>query len=768
MTSVNKAALLAQKDRDIESQLIKISMNAFPKPKLERAVNIGQKPIYKRVLEGTPEYMAQKMNTDRMLDAQLEKISTNATRDIKTGPPKLVSAVTQEMIDEYKAESLKPLVIDGVSYKYHPVSGIAALALDPFDETQFNILTPEQKDRAYADMADLRLEINGFNEDIALYAVRREEARKRYDKLLPTADTPKRQSLLEKDFEDQIRKIDKATKDCEVNIAKAETDIRQIEHFIENRANDQQLYDAEKYRVNSINRQRLNDATDEFNNLNTGRLNMEQNTNETDTEYLARLQDVGIKPASVEEVEASSDIVNTMRAQKNLEQIISDKGKIGNIVKWMSRIEQFEFNKRFPRIKKKYVEEYGYNNKQITDREIYDFIVEELAQPAPPAPPQARAAAAAPQRAAATPLAPAPATDPLSAMLLRRAPPADEPPSVPWTGRAKKAPIDPTTPPPKTKGGLDLSGLAGVKLKPSKDRGPKLVVEEVSTPQKLSMMDEVKAKMAQRAKSTLSQPADDDSEWDPDESVAVKVKSAPTTQTTKALGPKEIFILDMKNAGLSSVTNKAPKTSEEMVTELMSKNADISVDALQRARMNEKTRSEALDYMSAIISERQKSLTGIGIKKLSKVMPFGKISINPDMLYYKNTLIIRRLKDKKSITGHKNIVVSDDFVDIIFKIINGTPITKTNIKNLSNNEKILYDNLMMQSGLHKTQPHTIDESSQQMKKRVDLIVGEIQAGNSNKSLLQELHSLLNKMSRLNLIPMTQASQFYKSVKNQYF
>ena len=122
MTSVNKAALLAQKDRDLESQLIKISMNAFPKPKLERAVNIGQKPIYKRVLEGTPEYMAQKMNTDRMLDAQLEKISTNATRDIKTGPPKLVSAVTQEMIDEYKAESLKPLVIGGVSYKYHPVS----------------------------------------------------------------------------------------------------------------------------------------------------------------------------------------------------------------------------------------------------------------------------------------------------------------------------------------------------------------------------------------------------------------------------------------------------------------------------------------------------------------------------------------------------------------------------------------------------------------------------------------------------------------------
>ena len=117
-------------------------------------------------------------------------------------------------------------------------------------------------------------------------------------------------------------------------------------------------------------------------------------------------------------------------------------------------------------------------------------------------------------------------------------------------------------------------------------------------------------------------------------------------------------------------------------------------------------------------------------------MTFGKIIINPDRLYFKNTLIIRRLADKKPITGHKNVIVSDEFVNIIFKIINGSSVSKSNVKDLSNNEKILYDNLMMQSGFHKTQPHTIDESSQQMKKRVDLIVGEIQAGNSNRALLQ--------------------------------
>ena len=768
MTSVNKAALLAQKDREMESQLIKISTNAFPKPKLERAVNIGRKPIYSRVLEGTPEYMAEKIQTDRMLDSQLEKISTNATRDVNTGPPKLVRAVTQEMIDEYQAESSKPLMINGVSYKYHPVSGIAALNLDQFDATPFVIMTPDQKNAAYADIENLRLEITTYNEDIRQYVHRKELSRNKYDAALGAAKNQQKIKKLTADFEYDVREADQLINDCEVNIARADTDIRQIEQFIEARSNDQQLHDAERYRVDSVNKQRLNDATDEFNNLNTGRLNMEQNTNETDTEYLRRLQDVGSKPATVEEVEASSDIMNTMRAQHNLEALLSDKGKIGNIVKWMNSVEQFQFNKRFPRIKKKYLDEYGFNNKQITDREIYEFILDELAQPAPQAP----AAAPPPQRALAPALAPALATDPLSAMLRRRAPPPDEPPSVPWTGRAEKAPIDPTTPPPKTTGSLNssiLSGLAGVKLKPAKDRGPKLVVQEVTTPQKLSMMDEVKAKMAQRAKSTLSQPADDEDPtvWNPDdEPVAIKVKSASTTEAVaaKPLTPKEIFLLDMKHAGLSTGTKKAPKTSEQMITELIDTYSDINVDALNRARIDESVRSKALTYMAG----KEKALKGVGIKKLSNVMPFGKISINPDMLYYKNTLIIRRLKDNKSITGHKNIVVSDDFVDIIFKIINGKAITKANIKDLSNNEKILYDNLIMQSGLHKTQPHTIDESSQQMKKRVDLIVGEIQAGNSNKSLLQELHSLLNKMSRLNLIPMTQASQFYKSVKNEYF
>ena len=69
---------------------------------------------------------------------------------------------------------------------------------------------------------------------------------------------------------------------------------------------------------------------------------------------------------------------------------------------------------------------------------------------------------------------------------------------------------------------------------------------------------------------------------------------------------------------------------------------------------------------------------------------------------------------------------------------------------------------------HKTQPHTIDDSSQQLKKRLELVVGEIEAGNSNISLLEELHSLLNKMAYLNILSVNQATKYYKSIKTQHY
>ena len=97
------------------------------------------------------------------------------------------------------------------------------------------------------------------------------------------------------------------------------------------------------------------------------------------------------------------------------------------------------------------------------------------------------------------------------------------------------------------------------------------------------------------------------------------------------------------------------------------------------------------------------------------------------------------------------------------------PITQSDLKNIKD-EQMIYDNLIVQSGLHKSNqiPTTIEQTSEQMKNRLGLITGEIEAGNSNKSLLTELHELLFKMVRVHLISKSAASAYYKNLKDQYF
>jgi len=67
-------------------------------------------------------------------------------------------------------------------------------------------------------------------------------------------------------------------------------------------------------------------------------------------------------------------------------------------------------------------------------------------------------------------------------------------------------------------------------------------------------------------------------------------------------------------------------------------------------------------------------------------------------------------------------------------MVDDKPISQSDLKNI-NNERLIYDNLIVQSGLHKSKKilTTIEQTSQEMKDRLGSIVGEIEAGNSNKN-----------------------------------
>ena len=170
------------------------------------------------------------------------------------------------------------------------------------------------------------------------------------------------------------------------------------------------------------------------------------------------------------------------------------------------------------------------------------------------------------------------------------------------------------------------------------------------------------------------------------------------------------------------------------------------------------------------VEPEEKVTDGGGIKNhiLPSTVPFGKIALDLNKLFYQNILSIKRHNGNK-IIGHKNKRVSDNFVDIIMKMFDDKPITQSDLRNIKD-EQMLYDNLIVQSGLHKLKkiPTNIEQTSEQMKNRLGLITGEIEAGNSNKSLLTELHELLFKMVRVHLISKTAATAYYKNLKDQFF
>jgi hypothetical protein len=218
------------------------------------------------------------------------------------------------------------------------------------------------------------------------------------------------------------------------------------------------------------------------------------------------------------------------------------------------------------------------------------------------------------------------------------------------------------------------------------------------------------------------------------------------------------IMLKIPDANVSTFPVELPKLQSE---------EQVQFDRVREAteRFNREQAAQAIEE-----DDEDDDMFAGGIKNhvLPSTVPFGKIALDLNKLFYQNTLSIKRHNGNK-IIGHKNKRVSDNFVEIILKLFENKPITQSDLKNIKD-EQMLYDNLIVQSGLHKLRkiPTNIEQTSEQMKNRLGLITGEIEAGNSNKSLLTELHELLFKMVRVHLISKNAAAAYYKNIKDQFF
>ena len=716
---------LFQQDLAHQKEMDKIIKDAQPKKiNDDYKIKLMKPPIITRDLIG-PEYTAEQQLMDLSLDLQRQNTIKQAMYAVNGKTPEpMKGSVTEEMIADYKKEVMKPVEIGGKYHLYRPVELpplIKPIEI-PYDhggakitEAEFSIRRQDILDditdyrarleaaQAYKKMLEDRFTLTTTS---VTASVTEEATRRAFLQTLSKNDLVKilkqKKSVL-----DEARLIERiivkefagkptATDADAIKVELGNVDA-EIQHWIRqiNRANAafaaltanyaQQDAVDEENRLKMIEfdnkkRQLTQDALSEFNRMNQGKIQVTRESNETDDDFLARLQQMGnicVDPADMEK-QIQTEIL--MKAKKNILELTSDYSKAESVTRMLNNNERFQMNKAFPMIKKEYSEKFGINNKNLNDVEMTQFIKNKLE-----------------------------------------------------TGISlitEKVPAEP-------------------------DAAPTV---QLKTQDELTAL---KAQMRQFTKSEFEQIIDEFNDENPQRNFkkgTVKDMVLELNAANLYDAKKFRIMLKIPDANVSTFPVELPKLQSE---------EQVQFDRVREAteRFNREQAAQAIEE-----DDEDDDMFAGGIKNhvLPSTVPFGKIALDLNKLFYQNTLSIKRHNGNK-IIGHKNKRVSDNFVEIILKLFENKPITQSDLKNIKD-EQMLYDNLIVQSGLHKLRkiPTNIEQTSEQMKNRLGLITGEIEAGNSNKSLLTELHELLFKMVRVHLISKNAAAAYYKNIKDQFF
>lgn len=163
--------------------------------------------------------------------------------------------------------------------------------------------------------------------------------------------------------------------------------------------------------------------------------------------------------------------------------------------------------------------------------------------------------------------------------------------------------------------------------------------------------------------------------------------------------------------------------------------------------------------------EHNKLTFGWGIKpeQIPEVIPFGKLKLLLHKLYYKNNLVVKH-KDGSNIIGLPNLKVSDEFVKVIMKLVKGDKIKNSDLNTLKTVELHLYNRLITLADLHKIHQIDGEKTVEHLKHRLEVLTGEIDAGNDSKEIISELHKIVHSLKDFGAISIKDAGEFIKQFK----
>jgi DNA-binding Lrp family transcriptional regulator len=545
--------------------------------------------------------------------------------------------------------------------------------------------------------------------------------------------------------------------------------IQQLQRLLNQNESTQRANEIEDVRVREINRNKLKNMYEELKFLNSGEYIMEQQPGETEQEFQQRLMNIGATTVNESSIEKNAIMQNIETAKKNLRELTSSEGKISTVIKMLEPPEmRYAFNKRFPAIKKKFIETYGANNANVSDKDIYDFIESEL---------QGKY-----ERVAVGQLidllpeeAPKEVRE-LSAPFIQKAPKVRE------STETKQANAELRRQELKLERERKINeaqakGALSRRLASEEKRREEIdfpIFSQYATAQPVQALPQLPDYY------TLPAAAE---EVNPLTISSLERKLESFKEPTQRVSSKQVLIDYLrvafpglqvsKRAQIGNLTDaqRASTSTEKILTKLADQDPatfyTLPPEIYAQFSPNDKA---VYNRIKKEVDEGTFKGTGIKVDYNHNQYPLkfqlGKIIYEPQRLFEHNILSLKSLKGQ-SMPGLKNVRVSDALSNILVRMSANNMPNKGDLSVLNDSEREMYDNIIAMSGLKKTTINTFEDTVPKMKKRLGLIEGEIEAGNTNRALLDEARTIIYNMARSKLISRGAADNHIKQLR-QYF
>lgn len=735
----------------------------------------------------TNNFYKSEIDRELLLNIEIQKQNLKALPDKFKAQKKVVSPVTQQMIDDYKKQfrDLYKRGTGNTSKFFRFLIPDALPTLEKLDDDAINILKANGTLKQEFTVDDIKNKNEKLDELILDYQDQEQGLRDQYRIIEESKNkinklTAKRSEIIRKyrsidkskefdsntlenleDIENKINDNEKRKKISEDEIPKIikileniTTKINELKKQLEE--NDENILSNEKYlyTIEQNNRKKLAEYAETLKIMNEGQIDVTRGQDESEDDYLKRLGDVAL----IEEDLTIVYLFNNNEFKKNLKTIVSSEWKIENISKAFTNDDKFLLNKTIAGFKKYFKDKTGLGNKNLDVDEYIALIRDYM--------------------------------DSEGVQIFKKI--TDDTDNK---GDDKKVFKSASDYPEQeeliqskeidTSSQIDFDGLEGDPIPKTFKNIDDLDFELIQQKQQESSYNEQtkfqNTFISSNRKDTIILENRNQYKDDPSTELYIRLSSPKKGKKIKKIEfsylndvyeeiPKEEtrFRRSIANIFNGESFYLDEDDYEIFMNECKSDSGNITptefIDFVEYLIKNPPNTLEQIGsgFRKSKKSKRKKIIVqkGASVKQVDKFVEFGNLILLLRKLYDTNVLSI---KDKTGINipGIPNQKVNDNFVNLILKIVNNEDVNLKEIDDLNQKDSILFTVLMNKAGLKKKYQINNVRTLEALSKRLELLEGEFEAGNDNDIMIKELYEIVFKLAYLGAITLSNAKKHYK-------